>query len=194
MASRQNENRAKLSWASAVYNPYALKQIDQGDLKKEYSRLRSIAQKRIKRIEASEWSDTKYTSNLPSLPKVRDLTDAQLRAKTSELARFISTKTSSVSGLNRARRNAVRTLGRRYPELEGVVTEKNWREFGEFMEYARELHQGRMYDSERVADWFAENGSKEDLADAFIKWMEDNANHPGKLQAGVKTSSEVFRA
>ena len=186
-------NSAKLTFASAVYNPVALKQLDPSQVRKEYSRLRSIARKRIERIKASEWGTENIVARLPEIATIKTLSDAQIRARTSELARFLQGKTSSVSGMNAARRQAVKTLGARYPELKGKVTVKNWREFAEFMEYSRELHQNRMYDSERVAEFFAENEGKENLLEEFDKWLEENSKNPGKLRAGEKTSSGVYR-
>ena len=186
-------NSAKLTFASAVYNPVALKQLDPSQVRKEYSRLRSIARKRIERIKASEWGTDNIVARLPEIAPINTLSEAQIRARTSELARFLQGKTSSVSGMNAARRQAVKTLGARYPELRGKVTVKNWREFAEFMEYSRELHQNRMYDSERVAEFFAENEGKENLLEEFDKWLEENSKNPGKLRANEKTDSGVYR-
>lgn len=186
-------NSAKLSFASAVYNPVALKQLEPSQVRKEYSRLRSIVRKRIERIKASEWGTDKIVARLPEIAPINTLSDAQIRARTSELARFLQVKTSSVSGMNAARRKAVKTLGARYPKLKGKITVKNWREFAEFMEYSRELHQNRMYDSERVAEFYAENEGEEDLLDEFDKWLEENSKNPGKLRANEKTDSGVYR-
>lgn len=193
--NRRNVARAKLAFPSAVYNPLGLKNLEAADVRKEYSRLRAIAQKRVKRLESSEWGDTRYMRRIPELPKVRDMTDAQLRARTSDLARWIMSRTSSVSGLNRARRLAVATIDERYPKLRGRITVENWRQFGEFMEYAREVHQGRMYDSERVAEFYTKNEGMDadDLLDEFDQWMEDQANFPGKLRGKNGASSEVWR-
>lgn len=184
---------ARLSFASAVYNPVALKQLDPSQVRKEYSRLRSIARKRIERIKASEWGTDKIVARLPEIAPINTLSESQIRARTSELARFIQAKTGSVSGMNAARRKAVKTLGARYPKLKGKVTVKNWREFAEFMEYSRELHQNRMYDSERVAEFYAENEGEEDLLEEFDKWLEENSKNPGKLRANEKTDSGVYR-
>lgn len=193
--NRRNVTTAKLAFPSAVYNPLGLKNLEAADVRKEYSRLRAIAQKRVKRLESSEWGDTRYMRRIPELSKVRDLTDAQLRARTSDLARWIMSRTSSVSGLNRARRMAVATIDERYPKLRGKITVENWRQFGEFMEYAREVHQGRMYDSERVAEFYTKNEGMDadDLLDEFDQWMEDQANFPGKLRGKNGASSEVWR-
>lgn len=184
---------AKLSFASAVYNPVALKQLEPSQVRKEYSRLRSIARKRIERIKASEWGTEKIVARLPEIAPINTLSDAQIRARTSELARFLQSKTGSVSGMNTMRRLAVKTLGKRYPKLKGKITVKNWREFGEFMEYSRELHQNRMYDSERVAEFYAANEGNEDILEEFDKWLEENSKNPGKLRANEKTSSGVYR-
>lgn len=186
-------NSAKLTFASAVYNPVALKQLDPSQVRKEYSRLRSIARKRIERIKSSEWGTENIVARLPEIAPINTLSEAQIRARTSELARFLQGKTSSVSGMNAMRRLAVKTLGERYPKLKGKITVKNWREFAEFMEYSRELHQNRMYDSERVAEFFAANEGNEDILEEFDKWLEENSKNPGKLRANEKTDSGVYR-
>ena len=185
--------KAKLTYPTAMYNPLALKQISEADLRKEYSRLRSIARKRIERIGKSEWGTDNIMARMPQITKTKDLTESQLRARTSELAKFLQKDTSTVTGMNLARKRAVETLGKRYPELKGKITVKNWRAFAEFMEYARELHQNRMYDSERIAEFYAENEGSTNLLEEFDKWMKENSQNPGKLKSDTKVNSGVWR-
>lgn len=185
--------KAKLTYPTAMYNPVSLKQISESDLRKEYSRLRSIARKRIERIGKSEWGTDKIMARMPQITKTKDLTESQLRARTSELAKFLQKNTSTVTGMNLARKRAVETLGKRYPELKGKITVKNWRAFAEFMEYARELHQNRMYDSERIVEFYAENEGSANLLEEFDKWMKENSKNPGKLKSDTKTDSGVWR-
>lgn len=195
-----------LKYPSAVYNPEALKTLQEAEVRKEYQRLRSIAQKRGKRISESEWGTDPITGTasrqwwkFQQLPRMSELTPSELRANLSNIAQFLSSDTSSVSGLNAARDKALATLHRH--DKEGsllFITKENFSEFGRFMEYAREQHLGRMYDSDRVAKWWAENkkaNPDEDIEQAFYKWLEKETRPEAPLHhSGGATSSGVYRA
>ena len=51
-------NEMPLAWDYDVYYPYRLEQMDESALRKEYTRLRKIANKRLARLQASKYKDT----------------------------------------------------------------------------------------------------------------------------------------
>lgn len=176
------------------YVPAKLNQMDEADLRKEYSRLRDIAQKRLKRM-ASEWSWTEsYKQNVYAFNKLSAIRDKRtLVHKLSQLSRFVTAETGSASGLNRQRNKALATL---HSHGYDFVTKENFREFIDFLEWARSLRIARMYDSERVADiWGAvqETKSKEEIEKMFLKYEEKLKIDDPIISAEEKTSSTIMR-
>lgn len=120
---------------------------------KEYTRLRDIAQKRLKRMGESEFADTQiYRKYKDAFPKQKDLRSASdLAYKLSDLARFVSSAQSTISGLKGRRQKAVSTL---HEHGYDFVTVENYAKFGEFMEEWRDEKLDSIYDSGDAADAF----------------------------------------
>lgn len=106
-------------------------------IRAEYTRLRDIAQKRIKRLGESEFSDTeiyrKYRGGFPKLADIANRTN--LAYKLAELSRFVSAQTTTVSGLRQQRARSLKTLQQHGYSF---VNMKNYTQFGKFMEGYRE--------------------------------------------------------
>ena len=103
-------------------------------VRKEYSRLRDIAQKRLERLGRNEPESFAYRSNRGQYAPARGQTTEALRQQLPQLAKFIAAKTGSVTGIRAQRRKAVETL-----QSKGYVfvTRENLGAFGEFMEEFR---------------------------------------------------------
>lgn len=165
--------KATLLYEKEIYTPEGAKTLTDKELRKEYSRLRSIARKRLERFEGTEWTDTQvYKLNAGVYKPIGEIkSDRELRHLFSDVARFVNAETSSVSGLEKQRQTAVNTLNERGYDF---VNKQNYRQFAEFMEYARISNMNRMYDSKRVADQY-ENAiikymSREELYKAYRSW------------------------
>lgn len=103
-------------------------------VRKEYSRLRDIAQKRLERLGRNEPESFAYRSNRGQYAPARGQTTEALRQQLPQLAKFIAARTGSVTGIRAQRRKAVESLqakGYRF------VTKENLGAFGEFMEEFR---------------------------------------------------------
>ena len=177
-------------YPGAVYNPYGLAQLPEADVRKEYTRMRNAAVKRINRIRSdSRWGEK---PRVPATPKLAELrTPAQVRLALADLHKWMGRKTSSVSGLNNALQRSVKTLRDRY----GInVTMDNVDIFGEFMEWARAQSLGRLYDSERIAQLMDDGDDLESLKDKFDQYLKESEQE-GLLMMrdGSKTSSKKFR-
>ena len=176
-------------YPGAVYNPYGLAQLPEADVRKEYTRMRNAAVKRISHII----SDPRWGKKpcVPATPKLADLrTPAQVRLALADLHKWMVRRTSSVSGLNNALRRSVKTLRERY----GIeVTMDNVDVFGEFMEWARVQSLGRLYDSERIAELMDEGEDLDSLKDKFKQYLKESEQE-GLLMMrdGTKTSSQKF--
>ena len=102
----------KLSLSTAPdrdwYTPAELKQFNMSELKKEYTALRDITQKRIKRMN-EKFPDYKETAYYPQggFPKISQLQkesksekelERKLRQALSDVSRFVNTPSTTVSG------------------------------------------------------------------------------------------------
>lgn len=145
---------ARLKYNAEWYLPSNTlsKTISDRTIRAEYTRLRDIAQKRIKRLGQSEWASTelyrKYRGGFPKLSEISNNTN--LSYKLSELARFVSAKTTTVSGLRQQRARSLKQL---HKHGYTFVNEKNFRRFGEFMELYRETTAAR---KQRPSDMIVE--------------------------------------
>lgn len=148
-------------------------------IRAEYSRLRSIARKRLERFEGTEWTDTQvYQYNKGKYIPVKDVKNkTQLVALLADVARFVTAETGSVSGLERQRRRNVETL---HEHGYKFVNKKNFRQFADFMEDFRIRRLNRIYDSERVAELFSAAAEKKippaDLQADFEFWLKNKEN------------------
>ena len=97
----------------------------------EYSRLRDIAQKRLKRLAKSEPQSYAYRANVGQYAPTRELTTEEVRTQLPQLAKFIAARTGSVSGIRAQRAKAVATFREHGYQF---ITTANIQAFGEYME------------------------------------------------------------
>lgn len=178
------------------YTPEGSKQLTERNLREEYSRLRSIAVKRLQRLGNSEWNDTDlYLRSKNKFKKLKDIkNERELRYLFSDLHYFLESPRSSVTGLDKIRRQSLDTLHTHGYEF---VTKKNFRDFGRFMEWAREHAQAYMYDSDRVANAYNElavkrNLSQQEIESAFRAWSRRERKLQKIRNLNPRTSQEIF--
>ena len=148
------KNADVLTWEYDDYYPYRLEQIDERALRKEYTRLRKIANKRLARLQASEYKEAdlakEYAGGFALLADVEDLP-----RELTKLARFVASERSSVSGLKRIDKQTISTL---HQHGYTFVNTKNVRQFGAFMEEMRQAGLSKLYSSEFISTWWSEHG------------------------------------
>ena len=154
-------NEMPLAWDYDVYYPYRLEQMDESALRKEYTRLRKIANKRLARLQASKYKDSdlarEYAGGFEILANVTDLP-----RELTLLARFVASEKSSITGLKRIETKAISTL---HQHGYTFVNAGNVGQFGSFMEEMRQAGYSKLYSSEFLANWWSEKGrSKRDNA------------------------------
>lgn len=178
------------------YTPEGAKQLTDKNLREEYSRLRSIAVKRLQRLGNSEWNDTElYLRSKNKFKKLKDIkSNRELRFLFSDLHNFLESPRSSVTGLDKIRKQSLDTLHQHGYDF---VTKKNFRDFGRFMEWAREHAQAYMYDSQRVADAYNELSVKRNLSPkeielAFRSWSRRERKLQKIRNLNPRTSQEIF--
>lgn len=127
-------------YSPEVYIPAAVRfnYLTIQEARAEYSRLRSAAVKRLQRLSGTEGE--RYTAfrmygkeGFPSLPK--NATASEVGRALADVYHFLNMKTSSIGAIRASQREAVKTLQERGYDF---INKGNIREFGEFMEAARQ--------------------------------------------------------
>lgn len=123
-----------------VYIPAAIRYgyITLPEARAEYSRLRSAAVKRLQRLSGTEGE--RYSAfrmygkeGFPSLPK--NASASEVGRALADVYHFLEMKTSSIGSIRASQREAIKTLQSRGYDF---INKGNIREFGEFMEAARQ--------------------------------------------------------
>ena len=123
-----------------VYIPAAIRYnyLSIEEARAEYSRLRSAAVKRLQRLAGTEGEH--YSAfrmygkeGFSSLPK--NASASEVGRALADVYHFLEMKTSSIASIRAAQREAIKTLQERGY---GFINKGNIREFGEFMESARQ--------------------------------------------------------
>lgn len=147
--------QASLKYAWYEYTPEALQSgvLSEKEIREEYRRLRNIANKRIKRLEKAGYEQTQtYLRNAGAYKAPSNYTMSELHYKLYQISKFVSAKSSTVSGMRIIEKAAIEKLKEK--EL-GRIT--NLEEFGNFMEWARTKYKNSDFDSERAAEVYNES-------------------------------------
>lgn len=146
--------RSPLKWNPWEYNPQALERYSDRELRREYSRLRTIAKKRIDRLMESEFWDTSIVQYNAGryiyLEGVQNRTE--LKHLLTDVSSFLMAEGSTVTGQRKRLKDIAATWqakGYKY------VTEANARDFVEFLEYVKSV-EGHVYDISQLGDVFEE--------------------------------------
>lgn len=79
-------------------------------MRREYTKMRDIAQKRIQRLGKSEFSESKaYTEHRKGFKKLSEISPENFAKAFSELSKFVAAKASSVSGQKAIRQKTIET-------------------------------------------------------------------------------------
>lgn len=165
------------------YTPYALlvklgkEEISEKDLRREYTRLRNIAQKRIVRLKADpllkRLENVKETISV-GFPTLKEMgkSSTVLVGNLAQLRAFLTKEESTVYG---ARRKFERNVETAREAVGDFVNEGNYPDFDRFMAFARETTRGFRIGSPEIADFFEDNAGKhntqEELEEAFHLWV-----------------------
>lgn len=155
-----------------------LKVAGEAEARKEYQRLRRIAQKRLARFEGTQYEATEVYKNRaikhPFKPSSSLKDVRSLQAALSDVRGFLDSERSTISGLKRIDKSTVATL-----QANGYtfVNMGNIKAFGEFMEAARIKAGRRMFASDRVAEMYEAAEKKkippEELLKDFEYWRKN---------------------
>ena len=190
--------------------------VDADQVLKEYSRLRQVALKRLKRMEGTKYEESQtYLRNVgmyPSIPEIaekkmqgadkltpearKNLLALHVSRRLDDLERFLSAKTGSIRGMQRLENELIQTLKERGLSF---VNKTNIHQFGDFMEHFRTTKLNMVYSSERVAELFGTATRKgidpEELKKDFAFWLEkqEELDKIPKIKNAKKRSAEEYK-
>ena len=168
------------------------------EMRRHYSYLRTIANKRLSKFKGSEFEDSlSYTKNkdrFVTLSKIEN--ERELRYKLYELNKFIRAESSSVTGLKRIRNRAIETAHERGMTW---LNKSNIKQFGEYMDFLRSKYGAKQFDSERAQELFGQSikrkidpmGIAEDFQ-FFRKHADELAKMP-KIKSDVKVTAAEYK-
>lgn len=191
-------SRATLKYDREWYLPHSAKANmpeHEKQIREEYSRLRSIARKRLERIQGTEWESSDiYRQNVGKFKPLSQIKPNELPGYLDAVSRFVIAQRSSIKGLEQYRKASVENL-----QQQGFsfVNEKNYNDVVRFLEAARISNLNRLFDSYRQAEWFTdvkEKGLKMDTAEfkaAYKKFIRQEVREQRKR--GVAISAKVLK-
>ena len=116
-------------------------------MRAEYTRMRDIAQKRIKRLGESEFAYTHaYTEHPNGFPKLKDISPRNFAKAFSELSKFVNAKASSVTGQREIMMKTINTWNE-----QGIpLSKETYQRTMQILEQMRRMK--IMYDSDTAED------------------------------------------
>lgn len=159
------------------YIPYNTRRYSDEDVRREYQRLRKIAEQRISRLEMSEFSKSQSVlEHKERYPTMRELKGnmRELRFQLYDLRRFLDSGYSTVSGQKAIKKQRIETLQARGWD----VNSANYNAFVSFMEYAK-AYFGGSFSSDTVRLYLdrreiGETGI-EQMKKGFAKFLKEQA-------------------
>lgn len=186
---------AKLSFGTIKhYNPqYLTNNYTPSELRKEYSRIRAVAVKRLTRLAKAGLGKTSiYKYNVFNTKKLSELTEKQIPLALSQLARFLDNPLSTVTGQKALRKQKIEKL-----QSYGYdVNEKNFQSFIDFMELLSQQAIDLQYDSEAVVElWEAtrDKVSPTTIAKDLDSWLENRYKISELPDIASKDADEILR-
>lgn len=179
------------------YTPLALELTwEMKDVRKEYSRLRSIWRKRYERLLKSDYKDINLVTDRPiqRYKQLKDITsDREIYHLLSELATIIASDRTTITGLKRHEIEQMRHINDVYgTELK---THEDLLNFGSFMEQLRDFASDRIYDSDFAADLYAdgEELSTGKILEIYKEFLKTGSRNISKLKSGIAKKEKAKR-
>ena len=179
------------------YTPLALELTwDMKDVRKEYSRLRSIWRKRYERLLKSDYKDINLVKDRPIMryKQLKDITsDREIYHLLSELATIIASDITTVTGLKKREKEQMHHINDVYGT--NLKTHEDLLNFGRFMEQLRDFASDRIYDSDFAADLYSEGEklSTDKLLDLYKEFLKTGSRNIEKLKSGIAKKEKAKR-
>lgn len=179
------------------YTPLALELTwDKKEVRKEYSRLRSIWRKRYERLLKSDYKNINLVTDRPiqRYKRLKDITsDREIYHLLSELATIIASDRTTVTGLKKQEKEQMKHINDVYgTELK---THEDLLNFGRFMEKLRDFASDRIYDSDFAVDLYSdgEKLSIGKMLELYKEFLKTGSRNISKLKSGIAKKEKVKR-
>lgn len=179
------------------YTPLALELTwDMKDVRKEYSRLRSIWRKRYERLLKSDYKDINLVKDRPiqRYKQLKDITsDREIYHLLSELATIIESDRTTVTGLKKQEKEQMQHINDVYGTK--LKTHEDLLNFGRFMEQIRDFASDRIYDSDFAVDLYSdgEKLSTGKMLELYKEFLKTGSRNISKLKSGIAKKEKVKR-
>lgn len=179
------------------YTPLALELTwDKKDVRKEYSRLRSIWRKRYERLLKSDYKDTNLVKDRPiqRYKQLKDITsDREIYHLLSELATIIASERTTITGMKKREKDQMERINDVYgTELK---THEDLLNFGRFMEQLRDFASDRIYDSDFAVELYSEGEklSTGKMLELYKEFLKTGSRNISKLKSGIAKKEKAKR-
>ena len=179
------------------YTPISLELTwNMKDVRKEYSRLRSIWRKRYERLLKSDYKDINLVKDRPiqRYKQLKDITsDREIYHLLSELATIIASDRTTVTGLKKQEKEQMKHINDVYgTELK---THEDLLNFGSFMEQLRDFASDRIYDSDFAVDLYSdgEKLSTGKILELYKEFLRTGSRNISKLKSGIAKKEKAKR-
>lgn len=163
------------------YVPYKLKQRDEKDLRKEYSKLRKQLMRRARSLRGTEHEKSDFYKRYKAgyYPSLRDIDKHGLDVtkEISVLVRQINrTSETTKRGLNRQMKGRIEAYRENYGW--NFINEKNYYDFQQYLDRLREVYGNAFYgDSDRAAELYEQAERLKIRTSTLIKHYNDFTNN-----------------
>lgn len=171
-----------------------LNSLSEREIRSEYSRLRKIANQRLKAL-GNYYPESKiyqkYNGQFITLREMDSVNEIAYRL--SDMIRYLHTEAGTVTGLKRIRNEI---LDKMHEQGYNFVTKSNFLEFTEFMDTLDTQARNMRYDSERLVDLFEITFKKKiptDVVKRDFEYFMDNKDKISKIKKGDYDSVEEVR-
>ncbi len=179
------------------YTPLALELTwDIKDVRKEYSRLRSIWRKRYERLLKSDYKDISLVKDRPiqRYKYLKDITsDREIYHLLSELATIMVSDRTTVTGLKKQEKEQMKHINDVYGTK--LKTHEDLLNFGRFMEQLRDFASDRIYDSDFAVDLYSdgEKLSTGKMLELYKEFLKTGSRNISKLKSRIAKKEKVKR-
>lgn len=176
----QNPQQVQYGIRSGVFS--------EADIRREYTALRDIAQKRLARLGASEYKESEFfksfTGSFQKTGEIGRGDIATLSKALRSVSKFVESPLSTLSGQKKYESDMIQTLQERGYDF---INRSNFRQFGYFMQHMRDLgFAAALYRTDDFEEAFtaATSGGQSELAIKrnFNKWIREKGYNPNDLK------------
>lgn len=181
-----------MKYKPELYTPYALESWPYKELRKEYSRLRDIAMKRLKRLSKDPIAGTsdiykEFSAGFPTLKEIGDMRFL-LEQQMADVARFVRSEGSTVGGAKAAFKRKTKTGGFDADEVPpSMYTSLN--EWWEIIKASGVYY----YPSDQPLMYWREKGGYNVSVEDFLAWQKGEVEYGTDWEYDEESSSADLR-